>query len=178
MGQDIRKKTHISRKINLSSKRTHNRISKILKVCNFKLKRLKYTRLGCNNKHVSTLPKQKNKSILYFDFLNSVTNRYAELSNKLYKAIAFLIYTNTLSLSTFIGRVLDIYFSIFVRVVTLFLCVLLLCFCACCYFVYFCVFCVCAIILFLLLVFFSLSTFISFKKSNVQPMLTEMISIL
>ena len=59
---------------------------------------LKYTRLGCNNKQVNTLPKQKNKSILYSNYLNSVTNRYAELSNKLYKTIAFLIYTDTLSL--------------------------------------------------------------------------------
>ena len=51
-----------------------------------------------NNKQVNTLPKQKNKSILYFDFLTSVANRYAERSNKLYKSIAFLIYTDTLSL--------------------------------------------------------------------------------
>ena len=37
---------------------------------------------------------------MYDDYLNSETNRYAELNNKLYKAIAFLIYTDTLSLNS------------------------------------------------------------------------------
>ena len=38
-----------------------------------------------NNKQVNTLPKQKNKSILYSDFLTSEANRYADYQQFFYE---------------------------------------------------------------------------------------------
>ena len=51
-----------------------------------------------NNKQVNTLPKQKNKSILYSDFLTSEANRYADYQQFFMSAVDALIYTDRLSL--------------------------------------------------------------------------------
>ena len=51
-----------------------------------------------HNKQVNTLPKQKNKSILYSDFLTSEANRYADYQQFFMSAVDALIYTDRLSL--------------------------------------------------------------------------------